>query len=132
MFIALLLMIPAIFLVLLPVARAAALPVAIVVYAIFAVALVLLSPTIAIEDGRIRAGRAQMPVAQLGSVELLGQEALRAAIGPGADARNYLLLRGWIHRGVRIENIDPADPAPAWILTTRHPEKLSRAIDAAR
>jgi hypothetical protein len=57
---------------------------------------------------------------------------MRAAIGPGVDARSYLVVRGWIHRGVRIDNIDPADPAPFWIITTRHPQKLAEAIEAAK
>jgi hypothetical protein len=42
------------------------------------------------------------------------------------------VVRGWIHRGVRIDNIDPADPAPFWIITTRHPQKLAEAIEAAK
>lgn len=132
LFLALLLIVPAVSLVLLPVNSAIALPTAIVVYLIAAITLLLLSPTVRVAGGRLFAGRAQIPVAQLGRADLLGADALRAAIGPGLDARSYLLVRGWIHSGVRIENIDPADPAPQWIITSRRPQALADAIEAAK
>ncbi|UOQ58616.1 DUF3093 domain-containing protein [Leucobacter allii] len=131
-FIATLLLIPAVTLVLFAIEASIALPTGIVVYLITAVTLLLLSPTVSVEGGRLVAGRAAIPVSQLGRIELLGAAELRRAIGPGLDARSYLLVRGWIHRGVSIENIDPADPAPQWIITTRHPQKLAEAIEAAR
>ncbi|MFT4233183.1 MAG: DUF3093 domain-containing protein [Leucobacter sp.] len=132
LFIAVLLVIPAVTLVLTPVNAALALPTGIVLYLIVAAVLLLLSPTIELADGMLVAGRARIPTRQLGRIEMLGAEGLRAAIGPGLDARSYLLVRGWIHRGLRIENVDPADPAPVWILTTRHPQRLAEAIEAAR
>ena len=132
LFIALLLLVPAVALVLTPINSAIAIPTAIVVYLLIALALVLMSPSIQVDGVSLTAGRARIPVEQLGRIELLGSDALRAAIGPGLDARSYLLIRGWIHRGLRIENIDPADPAPYWILTTRNPQRLADAIEAAR
>ncbi|QBE47509.1 DUF3093 domain-containing protein [Leucobacter triazinivorans] len=132
LFIALLLVVPAVALVLTPVNAAIAVPTGVIVYIIAAATMLLLSPTIRVAQGRLIADRATIPVDQLGEIELLGAEALRAAIGPGLDARSFLLVRGWITRGVRIENVDPADPAPVWILTTRHPRRLADAIAAAR
>ena len=132
LFLVTLLVIPAVALVLLPINGAIAVPVAIAVYAVVAITLLLLSPTVRVEGGRLAAGRAEIPVEQLGAVELLGAARLREAIGPGLDARSYLVVRGWIHRGVRIANVDPEDPAPAWIITTRHPQRLAAAIEAAR
>ncbi len=132
LFIALLLLIPAIALVLTPINAALALPIAIIVYVIAAITLILLAPTIRVSGGRLTAGHAEIPVDQLGEIRLLGSESLRAAIGPGLDARSFLLVRGWIHRGIQAINVDPADPAPYWILTTRHPQKLAHAIEAGR
>lgn len=132
LFVALLLLIPAVALVLTPVNAAIAIPTGVIVYVIATATLLLLSPTITVAEGRLIADRATIPVEQLGRIELLGSEALRAAIGPGLDARSFMLVRGWIHRGLRIENIDPADPAPVWILTTRHPQRLADAIEGAR
>lgn len=132
LFISLILIIPAVALVLTPINAQWAIPTGIIVYVILALTFLLLSPSIEVADHSLVAGRARIPLHHLGTVELLGAEALKAAIGPGADARNYLLLRGWIHRGVRIEVTDANDPAPFWILTTRHPQKLSAAIASTR
>ena len=132
LFAVLLLFIPAVALVLMPIQPAAAIPGGIGVYLLVALTLVLLSPTVSVERGKLSAGRAAMPVSLLGEIELLGADELRAAIGPGTDARNYLVVRGYIHRGVRIENSDPNDPTPYWVITTRHPQKLADAITSAR
>ncbi|MFV0435082.1 MAG: DUF3093 domain-containing protein [Leucobacter sp.] len=132
LYIALLLLAPAVALITLPIEPPASIPAGISAYVIVALILTLLSPVIVVSEGRFTAGRATIPIDQLGEIELLGAEGMRAAIGPGVDARNYLLLRGWIHRGVRIQNIDPADPAPYWVITTRHPQRLAEAIEASR
>lgn len=131
-FIACLLLLPAVSLILIPVNASIAIPTAVIVYVIVAASLLLLSPTVSVSGKRLTAGRAAISVDQLGAVEPLGSEALRTAIGPGLDARTFMLVRGWIHRGVRIDNTDPSDPAPHWIITTRHPSKLAAAIAAAQ
>lgn len=132
LFLALLLVVPAVALVLTPVQANIAWPTGVAVYITSVVTLVLLAPVVTVSGGTLTAGHASIPASQLGSAEALGADALRSAIGPGLDARSYLLVRGWIHRGVRLENIDPADPAPHWIITTRHPKKLIEAIAAAK
>jgi hypothetical protein len=33
---------------------------------------------------------------------------------------------------VRVPILDPADPAPYWVLSTRHPERLAAALEEAR
>ncbi len=50
--------------------------------------------------------------------------------GPEADARAYLLLRPYLKRAVRVEITDPADPAPYWLVSSRRPEELARAVQA--
>ncbi|MFC7765261.1 DUF3093 domain-containing protein [Leucobacter soli] len=111
---------------------ALALPVAVAVYAAIAVSLFALAPIVTVGDGALAAGQARIPVAQLGEVEILDAEALRAAIGPGLDARAYLMVRGYIHSAVRIAVTDPSDPAPYWVVTTRKPQALQAAIEAER
>lgn len=132
LFVALLLVVPAVALVLTPINADIAWYVGSAVYLILIVTFLLVAATVTVKDNILTAGHASIPVDMLGEAEALGTDALRAAIGPGLDARSYLLVRGWIHRGVRLENIDPADPAPYWIITTRHPQQLIEAINAAR
>ena len=78
----------------------------------------------------LRAGRARIGVEHLGAAEALDAERTRRVSGPEADARAYLLLRPYLKRAVRVEITDPADPAPYWLVCTRHPEELVRALAA--
>jgi energy-coupling factor transporter transmembrane protein EcfT len=88
------------------------------------------SARIVVEDGHLRAGRARVEAAYLGRVEPLDAEASRRTAGVDADARAYLLLRPYLKRSVKVAIVDPADPAPYWLLGTRHPESLASAIEA--
>lgn len=87
---------------------------------------------ITVRDGVLSAGRARIPVAQLGPAEALDAESTRLLAGREADARAYLLIRPYLRRSVRVAVADPADPTPYWLLATRHPDRLAAALSAAR
>jgi hypothetical protein len=80
------------------------------------------------DGGWFRAGRARIEAEHLGAAEALDPEQTRRIAGPEADARAYLLLRPYLKRAVRVEILDPADPAPYWLVSSRHPEDLVRAV----
>lgn len=80
--------------------------------------------------GQLRAGRARVEAAYLGSAVALDEEATRRTAGVDADARAFLLLRPYLKRAVKVELRDPADPTPYWLLCTRHPESLAAAVEA--
>jgi hypothetical protein len=82
-------------------------------------------------DG-LRAGAALLPVAAIGEVRPLGPDAARALRGPRADARARLVLRGYVATAVQVQVLDPYDPAPYWYVSTRHPDRLAAALEAAR
>jgi hypothetical protein len=88
------------------------------------------SVRIAVEDGRLLAGTAQIPVALLGPVVALDKEATRRVHGVEADARAFLMTRPYVSRAVRVPIEDPADPTPYWLVSTRHPRTLAAAIEA--
>lgn len=131
-FIALLLIIPAVALVTTPINAVIAVPLAIGLYLVIALSLAFSAPVIAVRGDVLLAGNAHISVDRLGPTELLETAELRRAIGPGLDARAHLLVRGYIHRGVRIRIDDDNDPAPYWILTTRRPQMLVRVIEQAQ
>jgi hypothetical protein len=83
---------------------------------------------VAVEDGWFHAGRARIALHHLGAAEALDAEATRRVAGVEADARAYLLLRPYLKRAVRVEVTDPADPAPYWLVATRHADALVRAL----
>ena len=86
------------------------------------------SARVSVRDGWFRAGRARIEAVHLGEVAALDAEATRRVAGPEADARAYLLLRPYLKRAVRVEITDPADPAPYWLVSSRHPDELARAV----
>jgi hypothetical protein len=86
------------------------------------------SARIRVSGGVLRAGRAHIEAVHVGGVRALDAEETRLTAGRDADVRAFLLLRPYLKRAVRVEITDPADPAPYWLLSTRHPDRLARAI----
>lgn len=90
------------------------------------------SVRIEVADGELLAGRARIPLGHVGATTALDSDAVRRLAGVDADARAHLLLRPYLKRGVRIDVEDPADPTPYWLLSSRRPDRLVAAIEAAR
>jgi hypothetical protein len=90
------------------------------------------TPTVGIRAGEFVAGRAHIPVTLLGEVTALTRDEMRRAAGTGLDARAHLCLRGWIHTGLRLDLVDPQDPTPYWLISSRHPERLLEAVEEHR
>ncbi|WNB84438.1 DUF3093 domain-containing protein [Cellulomonas sp. ATA003] len=100
-----------------------------------AVALVLAArwaTRVRVADGELWAGRAHLPLALVGEVVALDAEMTRAELGPRLDARAHVCLRAWARTAVRVEVVDPQDPTPYWIVSTRHPERLATALATGR
>ncbi|CAN5282469.1 DUF3093 domain-containing protein [soil metagenome] len=85
---------------------------------------------VSVVDGELRVGRAHIEARHLGVVAALDAEQARRTAGVEADARAYLVLRPYLDRAVRVGIDDPADPAPYWLISTRHPDALAAAIGA--
>jgi hypothetical protein len=131
-FVAVLLLLPAVFIILLPLSATAGAVAAVVVTVGVEVLLVVLAPVITVTDGVLAAGSARIPASFTGETWAYRGTAATEARGTGLDARAYTLFRGWIDAVIRIELTDPDDPAPYWLVSTRRPEELSAALVAAR
>lgn len=83
---------------------------------------------IGVDGTTFRAGRAHIDAAYVGTATALDAGQTRRIAGVDADARAYLLLRPYLKRAVQVEITDPADPAPYWLISTRHPDELARAL----
>ena len=83
---------------------------------------------VSVRDGELTAGRAHIALHHLGEASALDAEQAHRLAGRDADARAYLLLRPYLRRAVRVDVTDPADPAPYWLVCTRHPERLVQAL----
>jgi hypothetical protein len=120
------------FIALLPVAVAAAAVAAAVAVAGGVAVAVGTSPVVEVAGGELRVADAHIPVGALGQERVLDAAGVRAALGPGSDARTFVCLRAWTRTAVTLTVIDPADPTPSWLVSTRHPDALLTAIRAAR
>lgn len=89
------------------------------------------SPVVRVDDRVFRAGTARLPRSCVGGVEPLDREAMRERLRSG-DARAFLMLRSWSSRqGVLVNVLDPDDPHPYWLITTRRPARLADALRGA-
>ncbi|MET8637603.1 DUF3093 domain-containing protein [Streptomyces sp. NPDC004096] len=78
------------------------------------------------------AGEAKIPLSALGDSEVLDAEEARAWRTYKANTRAFMLLRAYIPRALKVQVVDPEDPTPYLYLSSREPERLAAAIEAAR
>lgn len=123
---------PMLALVFVPAGSALALVIGIVATLLIIALMILGSPRVQVDERVLRAGRAWIDASWLGEPEIRTGEEARQARGPALPARGWHLIRGGIDGVVVVPNTDPADPAPSWTISTRTPDRLAAAIDAAR
>ncbi|WP_326576140.1 DUF3093 domain-containing protein [Streptomyces sp. NBC_00487] len=78
------------------------------------------------------AGEAKIPVSALGEPEILDREEAQAWRTHKANPHAFMLLRAYVPTALRIPIVDPADPTPYVYLSTREPERLVAAVEAAK
>ncbi|MGO2664474.1 DUF3093 domain-containing protein [Mycetocola reblochoni] len=131
-YIAVVLVIPASILIFAPINLVLGVVIGIVLFIACVVALVLGSPIVRVGDGELRAGAARIAVAHVGEVDGFRGDAAIAQTRTRLDARAWIVLRGWVKPVVRVEIVDPHDPVPYWLVSSRHPEQLRDAILAEK
>lgn len=126
------LVIPAALLVFLPINFQLGIWCAAILYVAIVILLIIGSPRIEVTETSLVAGRATLPLANVGDATgYLGREAT-AERGPLLDARAWLVIRGWISPVVKVMVDDESDPAPYWLVSTRNPSELVAALSKAR
>jgi hypothetical protein len=127
-FVATALVIPASLLVFLPISTTAGVVCAVVLYGAIVVILLVTTPVVEVDDALFTAGRARLPRGAIASVDSFTGADATAQRGTALDARAWLLLRGWIPGVVKVRLDDPSDPTPYWLVSTRHPAELAKAL----
>jgi hypothetical protein len=89
------------------------------------------SATIEVTGGVLRTGRDTLPLGEAGEVVALDEKQTALLSGPRADPAAHLFLRPYVKRAVYIGLADPTDGVPYWLLSTRHPDRLTAAIAQA-
>ncbi|GAB2515449.1 DUF3093 domain-containing protein [Paramicrobacterium agarici] len=129
---ALLLVIPASLLVLLPVSWIAGVGTGVILYVACLALWFAAAGTLELRDGMLSAGRATIDVGFLGEAHALYAEDAFAARGRDLDPRAWLMIRGGVKDVVRVPVTDEDDPTPYWLLSTRSAHELAAAINDAR
>jgi hypothetical protein len=124
--------IPASLLVFLPINFFVGIGTAVVLYVGSVSLLLIASPVIEVRDDRLFAARASLPLAVIGTSIGARGDAARLERGQHLDARAWLLIRGWIDPVVKISLVDPNDPTPYWLISTRNPEALAAVLGGDR
>jgi hypothetical protein len=126
------LIIPASLLVFLPINQTVGVICAAVLYSACVILLVIGSPRIEVTDTKLVAGRASLPLPNVGEATgYTGADATQQR-GPKLDARAWLVIRGWVSPVVKIAVLDASDPTPYWLISTRHPAELVAALAKAK
>lgn len=93
--------------------------------------LIRTTPEIRVDDRVLRAGRARLPLAYAADPVALDADATTQERRHG-DARDFLVLRPWASpESVCVTVVDPDDPHPRWLVTSRRPVALRDAIEKA-
>lgn len=74
---------------------------------------------------------ARLPLRYVAQVEALSPAARRRLLSVDAHPLAFVIQRPWIAGSVRITLDDPDDPTPYWIISSRHPERLTSAMTTA-
>ncbi|MCC7128380.1 MAG: DUF3093 domain-containing protein [Microbacteriaceae bacterium] len=122
------LVIPAAILVFLPINPTVGVLTGVAIFLVIGALLVYTSPRLEVTDTEFRAGGARVPRSLIGRVEAFREPEATVQRGLKLDARAWLLIRGWIGPVVKVELNDPRDPTPYWLISTRKPEELARAL----
>lgn len=83
-------------------------------------------------EPEIRAGEAHMPARFVGRVDIVTGTDKQRALGPDLDPQAFVVHRPWVGPVIRLEVLDPDDPTPYWVVSSRRPQRLLAALDAAR
>ena len=92
--------------------------------------LLLASPLVEVTDSTFIAGRARLPRNYVGEATAFRGSAATRARGQELDARAWLVIRGWVSPVVKVQVLDENDPAPYWLVSTRRPDDLVKALNS--
>ncbi|HEU5034115.1 MAG TPA: DUF3093 domain-containing protein [Mycobacteriales bacterium] len=109
--------------------------VAVTVYAALAVPVATLLIVIGrarvwVDAAGLHAGGRTLPLEEIASVTALSAATTRHRLGPGADPAAHVLTRGYVPAAVLVRPVHP-QPAPYWLVSTRHPERLVAVLARA-
>lgn len=83
-------------------------------------------------DGRLSVGGRSVSLTALGVPRVLDARQTRRGAGPARDPAAVTAVRAWMPGSVLLPVVEPAEPAPYWLVSSRHPQRLADAVRSAR
>jgi DUF3093 family protein len=83
---------------------------------------------IRVSGGRLYVSDATLPLRYVSEIAPLDAAGKRRLLGPEGDPAAFVVQRAWAPGAVYLRLDDPDDRTPYWLVSTRHPEQLARAV----
>jgi hypothetical protein len=83
---------------------------------------------ITVTDEEFVVDDARLPLRHIATVVELDPLARGDLLGPAAEPYAFVIQRPWVSGAVQVVLDDPADPTPYWVISTRRPAELRRAL----
>ena len=84
--------------------------------------------TITLDGEELRIDRAHIDIKYLGSATVLDSPAMRLLRTRDADPAAYLAIKFWMPKGIKITVVDPRDPTPYWLITSKRGEEIAALL----
>ena len=85
--------------------------------------------TISFDGNELRIDRAHIDIKYLGDAKILDSSAMRLMRTRDADPAAYLAIKFWAPIGVKITVVDPRDPTPYWLITSKRGEEIAALLN---
>lgn len=82
---------------------------------------------IRVDEGGLAVGRYRLEAPYIAGAEIVDGD-----VRAHTDERSFMLTRPYVQQKVRVLIDDPADPHPAWLISTRRPAALIAALEAVK
>jgi hypothetical protein len=84
--------------------------------------------TIYVTNQMLHVNKAKIDLKYIKSATVLTPVEYKKMIGVAADPAAFLAINFWIRSGVKVELKDKKDPTPYWLISSRNPKKLVKAL----
>jgi hypothetical protein len=84
--------------------------------------------SISIDERELRIDRAHIDLKYIGGVDVLNTSQMRVLRTRDADPAAYLAIKFWISTGVKITVLDPRDPTPYWLVTSKRGDEIAALL----
>jgi hypothetical protein len=89
----------------------------------------LRAPTIELSQLELRVGRVGIFRNLIGEAEVISKDRIFLERGPNLDPGAHKVFQGSVKTAIKIAILDPEDPTPYWLISTRKPDKLAELLE---